>query len=198
VLEATKDADKAPLVDPMHGALKDAEGMKSDVIKAAMKARTAITDILANKPDVAQDALEDKADEQQKEIEAAAADGDENKNVLPDVGALKSMGFVMSHNKMLNKYITLPKDVRSSDAASGIFAEQRVVQDLLNTPGGKTVVILSAHEPIQERRQAIIDMAFKRQDLRVFVCFVNGASVATGNRMADVTGGFWRDITHFR
>ena len=198
VIEGTKDAVKNPIDTPLHSAVDDAEGMKADVIKAAMKARMAITDIIANKPDVAEDALEDATDEQQKEVQAAAADGDENKNVLPDVGAIKSMGFIMSYNQMLDTYRTLPKDVRSSDAASGTYAEQRVAEDLINTPSGNTVVILSAHEPILQRRQAILDLAFKRQDLRVFVCYVHGANIASGNRMIEATGGGWRDVSHFQ
>ena len=198
VIEATKDADKNPVDSPLLGTVGDAEGMKGDVIKAAMKARSAITDIITNKPDVAEDALENASDEQQKEVQAAAAEGDENQNVLPDVGAIKSMGFVMSYNQMLDSYRTLPKEVRSSDAASGTYAEQRVAEDLINTPSGNTVVILSAHEPILQRRQAIIDLAFKRQDLRVFVCYVHGANITTGNRMIEATGGGWRDVTHFQ
>lgn len=198
VIDATKDADKEPVLDPLQGALGETEGMKDNVLKAAITARTAITDIITSKPDVAEQALDEKADEQEKEVQAAAADGDEDTVVLPDVGAIKAQGFVMSYNQMLDRFITKGKAVRSSDAASGVYAEQRVAQDLINTPSGKTVVILSAHEPIQERRQAIIDLAFKRQDLKVFVCFVNGANVATGNRMIDASHGGWRNIIHFR
>ncbi|MDQ7033530.1 MAG: hypothetical protein Q9P01_01465 [Anaerolineae bacterium] len=198
IVEASKDAAKEPVLDPLQSSLNQEDGMKDNVLKAAIKARSAITDIIMSKPDVAEKALDEEADEQEKEVQAAASSGDEDAVVLPDVGAIKAQGFVMSHNQMLDRFITKGKAVRSSDAASGVYAEQRVVQDLINTPNGKTVVILSAHEPIQERRQAIIDLAFKRPDLKVFVCFVNGANVATGNRMIDASKGSWRDVIHFR
>jgi hypothetical protein len=198
VVDATKDKKQEPVVDPLDNSPDDAEGMKADVIKAAMKARSAITDILSNKPDVAEDAMEDAMDDQQKEIQAAAADGDENKIVQPDIGAIKSMGFVMRHDEALNEYVTLAKDVRSSDAGADTYAEQRVVEDLINTPPGNTVIILSAYEPIQKRRQAILDLAFKRMDLRVFVCYVNGATIETDNRLIEATHGGWRDIMDFR
>jgi hypothetical protein len=199
VVDTLKDKNKAPVVDPLQNAVTESKGMHDSVLKAAIKARMAITDILANKPDVAEEAVEDKADEQEKEIQAASAADDNNKsNILPNVGEIKAQGFVMSHDEMLNEYITVGKDVRGSNAKSGIYAEQLVVQDLLNAPRDQTVIILAAHEPVQSRREAIIDLAFKRQDLKVYVCFVHGALAATGNRMIDATGGGWRDVINFR
>ena len=72
------------------------------------------------------------------------------------------------------------------------------MRDLLNARRGDTVVILSAHEPIQRRREAILDLAFKRMDLKVFVCYVHGAVNRVDNRLIDASGGGWRDVTNFR
>jgi hypothetical protein len=180
---------------------KDAgSSLKANILKAAVDARKSLTDLVANRPDVVNAKLKEKIEEQIDiaELKQEEEAKQETSVPLPDVGEIKAQGFMTSYDERKDQYQTRYLPVHSSDPESGVYAEQRVMQDLMRATQTNMVVILSAHEPVDARKQAIRDFAFTHSGMKVYVCYIHGALGAGDNRLIDVTKGGWRIVKNFR